>query len=112
MAQFGAQVAPSATPDWQGPGTKREPLFHEWKVRQVAFQSMLSVRASLDAAMSLVPEGWRPLLDSTDSEYSPHWAELYSDGADYPIAKSRGSSLALAICGAALRAQASAEGGE
>lgn len=45
-------------PEWQGPGTLREPLYHHWKVREVRFTAMLDAEAWLSAAEMLVPEGF------------------------------------------------------
>lgn len=38
-------------PEWQGPGTLREPFFHHWKVREVAFFKKLDADAFVDAAL-------------------------------------------------------------
>lgn len=69
--------------------------------------------ASLDAAMTLVPEGWGPALDSVERGKLP-MAELWHheakhDGGGMPYqerAKGVATTLALALCAAALRARA------
>lgn len=42
-------------PEWQGPGTLREPLYHHWKTSQLIFDGLLAAGGFLDAAMSLAP---------------------------------------------------------
>lgn len=46
----------SDEPEWQGPGTLREPLYHHWFTRINRFQKMIAAEAFIDAAMMLVPE--------------------------------------------------------
>jgi hypothetical protein len=69
--------------------------------------------ASLDAAMTLVPEGYYWTLSlgckaGRDSEFGPYWAELYSM-ADYrshiDVEEIPGTTPALALCAAALKAR-------
>jgi hypothetical protein len=103
-------------PPWQGPGTKREPLFHEWKVRQLAFQALLSTRGFLDAAMTLAEpfvvvalsdiaaDGMTGCCIVSDTSTNPpveHW------GIPSERCGDRRSIWARAVCAAALRALAS-----
>lgn len=48
----------SNEPEWRGPGTLREPLYHHWFTRINRFQKMIAAEAFIDAAMMLVPDGW------------------------------------------------------
>jgi hypothetical protein len=73
-----------------------------------------AVTASLDAAMSLVPEGWGPALDNVMPEKLP-FAELWHrevkhDEGGMPHQERKtgtAATLPLALCAAALRARAS-----
>lgn len=71
--------------------------------------------ASLDAAMTLVPEGWPEF--SLTSDAAPPWrADLgrHTDDGSYDhesdMAMGRGATAELAVCVAALRARAAAIG--
>jgi hypothetical protein len=75
-----------------------------WLGRFNPFFAMLACGAFLDAAMTLVPEGWEPLIDYT--QRNPVIVELYGNG---PITRGAAVSGALALCAAALRAIASQE---
>lgn len=57
---------------------------------------------SIDAALSLVPKGWFPLLDWTDAPEGNYYAELFGPG-DTPLIRSRAKAMTLALCAAALR---------
>lgn len=62
--------------------------------------------ASLDAALSLVPEGWHTHLALQD-RHSLRW-KWHLRGGFGVNAESRAQSAALALCAAALRARAAA----
>jgi hypothetical protein len=80
-----------------------------WADREDKYPEKLKrYTASLDAAMTLVPEGWLPLLDSTDAEAGRHYVELFPL-PEKPIAKSCAGTLPLALCAAALKARATME---
>jgi hypothetical protein len=62
--------------------------------------------ASLDAAMTLVPEGWRPVIDMA-SEEGAAIVDVWAAPAASPQPTRRhakAATPALALCGAALRA--------
>jgi hypothetical protein len=63
---------------------------------------------SLDAAMTLVPEGWLPLMDSTDATDGGHSVELYGPD-DTPIVSAKASTLPNALTAATLLAIASTQ---
>jgi hypothetical protein len=63
--------------------------------------------ASLDAAMTLVPEGWGQFdVDATAPELGIDWT---LHGPERREAKGTAAAPALALCAAALRARASGE---
>jgi hypothetical protein len=97
-------------PEWQGvPGTLREPLFHDWKVRQLAFQALLSAKAFVDAALTLVPEGYLLGLTNVADGAAPDFSKATALVARLPDEQTQpavAASMALAICAAALRARA------
>ena len=59
--------------------------------------------SSLDAAMTLVPEGWQRSCGNCDADDHP-WACLTSNVEPYPDYAANGVTEALALCAAALRA--------
>lgn len=61
--------------------------------------------ASLDAAMTLVPEGWCFEVTNYDT-----YAKVFSDSANGPGFSGGGLTPALALCAAALRARSILEG--
>lgn len=63
-----------------------------------------SYTASLDAAMTLIPEGWEWSLDNCGSEtFGPWNVEMGDPARFHPV---EGRTAALALCAAALRARA------
>jgi hypothetical protein len=66
--------------------------------------------ASLDAAMTLVPEGYDPLIDYTgvDTHGGKKVVELYYGLEELAIVRAAAATGPLALCAAALRARASA----
>lgn len=63
--------------------------------------------ASLDAAMTLVPEGWEPLIDGVSKDRAAAWiVELYAINDSPPFRHGSANTGALALCAAALRARA------
>lgn len=67
--------------------------------------------ASLDAAMTLVPEGFKWKCGFSD--HVPHWCELWPDDRSGYLHGYSDHSRPLAICAAALRARANmTEGGD
>ncbi len=76
-----------------------------------SWRPILRYTASLDAALSLVPEGWRWSLDHTQNP--PYRdcgrATLYAPGDGWTpadVSEIYGATPALALCAAALRARA------
>ena len=61
---------------------------------------------SLDAALTLVPEGYVVNLGND----KPIWAQVWIDND--PASRGGGTTMALALCAAALRARAQMERGE
>lgn len=86
-------------PEWQGPGTLREPLYHAWCVRAQAFNAMLDAKAYESAAIMLVPEE-RRLLCLTDLGGGQWAAKLWKMPA------CGGATAALALAAACCRAVA------
>lgn len=66
--------------------------------------------ASLDAAMTLVPEGCDWLLDNFDGECGKPSAWVHKRGSAEEITSITGATPALALCAASLRARAGAMG--
>jgi hypothetical protein len=63
---------------------------------------------SLDAAMTLVPPGWEPLIDGVGSDRAERWiVELYPEDGDDRIENGAADTAPLALCAAALKARAS-----
>jgi len=80
--------------------------YTEWQARQSRFYELLDAGGLLDAAMTLVPEGWRPIID-TASEEGAALVDLWALSAISPQPERRHSKAAtpaLALCAAALRA--------
>jgi hypothetical protein len=78
-----------------------------WK-REDGWRIPLPFTASLDAALTLVPEGWRPIIDTASEEEGVAIVDLWA----LPIASSKplrkhakAITPALALCAAALRAR-------
>lgn len=65
--------------------------------------------ASLDAALTLVPEGF---VTNLGNDTGAAWAHVWSDGPDYDgmIPGSRAVTMPLALCAAALRSRATDKG--
>lgn len=62
-------------PEWQGPGTLREPLYHVWYERRDTFSSLIRVNtpeAHVAAALMLVPEGATWAVTSRNSATMRH----------------------------------------
>lgn len=105
-----------------GPDRKLDRLIdhHKWPIKQPDYHLALSLRdewdvpaftASIDAALTLVPEGWTWSLDQT--QRAPYRdcgrADLYAPGGGIKpadISDIYAATPALAICAAALRALA------
>lgn len=66
--------------------------------------------ASLDAAMTLVPEGWHTFM-ATEDRHSHNWSWSLRGGFGWK-AQARAATPALALCAAALRAGALPQDGE
>jgi hypothetical protein len=82
---------------WAEPG-------REWSTCSV----VPSYTASLDAAMTLVPEGWRPIIDMA-SEEGAALVDLWAlpEASPKPTRKhAKAATPALALCAAALRSHA------
>lgn len=52
-------------PEWLGPRTLREPLYHAWETFRLKFYKMLDAEAYLDAAMMLAPDRYRVQIRGT-----------------------------------------------
>lgn len=73
-----------------------------WDTRYDRFSAMLDVGASLDAAMTLVPEGMSANLGNDVQCWANIWHDIPAyDGLPF---EGRAATLPLAICAAALRA--------
>ena len=68
-------------------------------------EELIVHEAWLDAAMTLVPEGFGVGLDVYDDGAAPR-AQLVAEGYRF-IARNSGGSIALALCAAALKARQS-----
>ncbi len=101
-----------------GDGVFRGKCYTVWSERNPLPRSVPAYTASLDAAMTLKPEGMRLMLSEWDDEThlrprGPWQAVLSLPGADASFDLMRGhrcdhaNSPALALCAAALRARAS-----
>jgi hypothetical protein len=107
------EPAPGCEPVWREENPK-QPIYHAWKTRQVAFLKFVNAEAWLDAAMTLVPEGWMMVGLSERNCRQPQWrwkAELWHPEADANV---RGIARkfdhpALALTAAALRARSHGE---
>ncbi len=93
---------------------QRAMLNRDWDEprRQVTLQARAKIAAeaftgSLDAAMTLVPEGWNWLAQSNRKKFGlKPSAQCWPDGEDRRTKTSEASTPALALCAAALRAKA------
>ena len=77
------------------------------------FQVAPTFTASVDAALTLVPEGWNDNVSwSAKKQKARAWCEWMPEApfapSDWIVHYGRGANRALAICAAALRARASA----
>lgn len=88
-------------PEWQGPGTLREPLFHHWKVREVGFFKMLDCGAFESAAISLVPSDY-VWAGGIDDDRQPI-AALALPNAKKPLGLSKAQTFTLALAAAVAR---------
>ena len=68
--------------------------------------SLDELTASLDAALTLVPDGYVVNLGNDE----PIWAQVWIDND--PTSRGGGTTMALALCAAALRARAQMERGK
>lgn len=82
------------------------PVFYHHPGGQPEWRVADSFTASIDAALTLVPEGWR--RDIMDADNSDGLCRLETE--DDREIHTRGKTWALALCAAALRAQASETG--
>ena len=80
--------------------------YTDWQQRQAHFYGLLEAGASLDAAMSLVPEGWSKLIQ--DSDFDGAICELWHEQSDSE-ANTRAKTWPLALTAASLRARAAME---
>lgn len=82
--------------------------YSNWQEQQRKFANFLDVRAWLDAAMMLVPEGWVV----GEMSWWPHArsSTVHMDDMHDRKACSGAQSLPLALCAASLRARASMGG--
>ena len=68
--------------------------------------SLDELTASLDAALTLVPDGYTANVGND----KPIWAQVWI--GNNPMSRGRGTTMALALCTAALRARAQMERGK
>lgn len=90
------------------------PEYADWQFRHHRFWNLLDAEAWIDAAMTLVPEGWHlHSLGKSKFMRVPWLAMLVEadDGAPYSGPQGNALSPALALCAASLRARAALEGG-
>lgn len=88
-------------------------LFHEWLIHngEPCLQAVASYTASLDAAMTLVPEGWTA-IEMRSRNAMARWvveiSKLRGDNTEHLI-QGHAATPTLALCAAALRALAGGE---
>jgi hypothetical protein len=75
----------------------------------IRFMRILGAEAYLDAAMTLVPEGLKLLMDQQDGE---EWAVSVWADQITPLVQSHAATPALALTAACLRARSAMEGDE
>lgn len=91
-------------PEWAGPGTLREPLYHAWYVRKESIQAKLNAGAWTSAAEMLVPEGWHMSVNTTVGALLKGSAAVRDrDGG--PSFASAASTPGQALASAALKAR-------
>lgn len=109
--------ADDCEPAWR-PELPRQPIFHAWKTRQIAFQHFVHAEAWLDAALTLVPDAWGYTLVGVPGQGSDAVVRERREDAKEPgkfwtgnhMARGeakRAATPALALTAAALRARAS-----
>ena len=102
LAAFAAcfpEPVPGCEPSWREENPK-QPIYHAWATRRLAFMKFVRAEAWLDAAMTLVPEGQSITLDTR----APAAATVAGTDAWVYAA-----TPALALTAAALRARAALE---
>jgi hypothetical protein len=65
-------------PEWQGPGTLREPLYHHWYLRADSFTALRAIgtpEALLGAAAMFVPDGWNWMAGNRNQPAGRAWVE-------------------------------------
>jgi hypothetical protein len=77
----------------------------DWRYNS-AWRHLPRLTASLDAAMTLVPEGWWVQQLTQSHNRDATWVSLHSD-TPAPVVQTSARADALALCAAALRARAS-----
>jgi len=84
--------------------------YESWHVRQVAFYEFVYAEAWLDAAMSLVPEGWAICtghgVEGEQGSYFTMLTYLDPETESETVREATGDNWAATICAAALRAKA------
>lgn len=93
-------------PEWQGPGTLRQPLYHHWYINKCSFHTMIECGAYLDAVKMLLPEG-HSWAGGSCGEYEMPWACVTTNSFDAGCPDFTGSAIteALALAAAILRAK-------
>lgn len=104
---------PGCEPAWR-PENPKQPIYHAWKTQQITFRKFIDADAYLDAALALVPEGWRLQLSDWDAQSlrdrGPWQAVITPPGkrddfSEWHPRCDHAPTPALALCIAALKAR-------
>ena len=94
---------PGCEPAWR-PETPRQPIYHAWKTKEIAFRDFVRAKAWLSAAELLVPEGltWE-LIWNRYTKLAE--CTIWLGGEDDSLAHAYAKTPALALAAAAIRAR-------
>lgn len=92
-------------------GSPKKPMPKDYREANLRMDDAPLYTSSLDAAMSLVPEGygWRLWVPSSTS-LSPMVVTMWGNGQKYAPNESTAATPAIALCIASLKAQESSNG--
>lgn len=105
---------PGCEPVWRAENPK-QPIYHAWKTREIAFSEAIRAKAFVDAALLCIPSGWflygcgeqvKPIIYRGDThDHIGWWAEVqWRDGGGRMCRCRDAKGLPLAIASASLRA--------
>lgn len=109
------EPAPGCEPVWR-PENPKQPIYHAWKTRQVAFQRFIDAEAWEQAALMLLPiDGSMTLIDlaiswqQEDSKVWPaatiRWYPPHKSGPEWHAQIGSACTIGLTIAAIALRAR-------